>query len=361
MTQTPRVVATPAPQAYADQVPGQPQAMPIVRPPTDQLPPQPPAVEVPPDAYQVTEDIVVSDNLIAVTRAGTVVDTKVDGTTISMADGTRVTVGKDGTVTLDPNFRNPGSVIDANTMHGPGTYISPDGTKVQILDGKVVITDPNGEKLTVYPNGSVKIDVPEPIDDIPDIPEPPVVDPGDKDDNGDKPGGGGGDQPGGGGGQPGGGGGQPGGGGGQPGGGGDKPGGGDDTKDPKDDTKDPKDDKKDPRDDKKDPRDDKKNPPATKDIKVTTGDLLKDAAYFSQQSGNASTLSSSYSDVAGLIKEYGLWFGAQGPYREACRKFSDLYKQGSKQMTEMSGALTKAAQAYKANEEKGEELAEGIF
>ena len=99
---------------------------------------------VPADAYRVSEDIVISDNLVAVTRAGTVIDTKVDGTQVSLADGTRVTVGTDGTVTLDPNFRNPGQVVDASTMRGDGTYISGDGTLVQIVEGKVVTTDPSG-------------------------------------------------------------------------------------------------------------------------------------------------------------------------------------------------------------------------
>ena len=358
---------------------------------------------VPADAYRVSEDIVISDNLVAVTRAGTVIDTKVDGTQVSLADGTRVTVGTDGTVTLDPNFRNPGQVVDASTMRGDGTYISGDGTQVQIVDGKVVITDPSGERLTVFANGSCKIDVPDPGTTPPGGPPPvptPVPEPtpephepgggtpGGGSPGGGSPGGGspGGEPPGGGypgggtpgggtpgggtpgggtpgggtpGGEPGGGypggppgggtpgggtsgGGTPGGGtpgGGTPGGGtpgGGTPGGGYQPWVP------PK-------------------PPQGHDIKVTPGDLLKDAQYFTVQSTNADTLAKCFTDVAGLIKEYGLWFAAESPYRKACGDFATLYQGAGAQMTEIGGALTKAAKSYRSNEDKGEELAEGMF
>lgn len=311
--------------------------------------PQEPAVPVPDDAYQVSEDIVISDNLIAVTKAGTVIDTKVDGTTVSLSDGTRVTVATDGTVTLDPDFRNPGAVVDASTMRGPGTYLSPDGTQVQIMDGKVVITNAAGEKLTVFPNGSVKIDVPDPAPAQPATPTPAVPVPAPDPDSKDPAGGGsGGGHPStGGGGNPStGGGGNPstgGGGGGNPSTGGGSPGGPGLPSAP--------------------PTSQPNTPPPAqgRDIKVTTGDLVKDSQYFTQQSANAATLARCFTDVGGLIKEYGLWFGARSPYQKASKQFATLYQGGSKQMTEISGALGKAAKSYQSNEQKGEELAEGIF
>ncbi len=345
--------------AVADAHPGGQQSSRADAPPSYPTEARPPAVDVPPDAYQVSEDIVVSDNLVAVTRAGTVVDTKVEGTSISLADGTRVTVATDGTVTLDPDFRNPGTVVDANTMHGPGTYISPNGTHVQLMEGKVVITNAEGEKLTVYPNGSCKIDVPEPIrpqPPTPDVPTPGVPPPAPKDEG---PGGGSGGPSGPGGGSTG-----PSGGGtpapsdpsvpGQPG----IPGVPSSPSQPAAPEMPALPDHPLP------PRPATPAPAPTvaaRDLKVTPADLLKDAQYFGVQSGNASTVAKSFDAVKVLIKEYGLWFGAREPYEKAATQFSGLYQGASRQMTEISGSLSKAAQAYKDNEDKGEELAEGIF
>lgn len=359
-----------AARAVADSVPPRPSegGIPPAPYPAD---PAGPAVPVPPDAHQVDEDIIVSDNMVAVTKSGSVIDTAAGGTVISLPDGTRVTVGTDGMVTLDPDFRNPGTVVDANTMHGPGTYISADGTQVQILDGKVVITNPFGEKLTVFPNGSVKIDVPDPgappAHDMPTSPDPapePAEEPG-----------GGGGGPSGGGGGPSGGGGDPSGGGGGPSGGGSSGGGGEPPAMPPTPTPAAPGHQETPNEPAEQPETPPTHtppahtPPSTpttppvhgRDIRVTPADLVKDAAYFTQQASNAQAVAQSFASLTGLIREYGLWFGARPPYQQACQQFSSLYAGGARQMTEISGSLTKAAKLYQTNEERGEELAEGIF
>ena len=64
--------------------------------------------------------------------------------------------------------------------------------------------------------------------------------------------------------------------------------------------------------------------------------------------------------MKGLVQHWGLWFGARGPFEEACQKFSDIYRTAAEEMNRNAEALTSTADDYDKQEEQGAKLADQI-
>lgn len=182
-----------------------------------------PVREVPKDAQRFEGDGTLANDKVGVTPDGTVVDTRTDITQIDTRDGLQIRVEPDGTVMIDHKTAIPdangnkilgvkkiddltktgntdarhkdqvsqdhdygqnqsgaqksydaqgdddplhhGSGPDDNrtTLNGDGKYETADGTIVEIKNGVVTITSPDGQKLVVEKDGTVKIDLPTDI------------------------------------------------------------------------------------------------------------------------------------------------------------------------------------------------------
>lgn len=372
-----------------------------------------PVVPVPDDALHVSEDCSVEDEAVVVAGDGTVIDTRGETTVLTTSDGAKITVGSDGSVQVDPDIANDDEVKDITDL-GVGASLTADsGLSVsRTPDGTVTIQQPNGQVLTVHPNGQVDLDVPDSSGDdgsgadepgLGDGPEGGAGEGSDGTDDGagegdgtdEAPGGAGGpmssgdepgtedepgagEEPGGaaepiapsapgggpsgggpsgggpsGGGSGGGGpsGGGPGGGGpsgggsggggpsggsdGSGGGAGDGSGGGSD-----------------------DPSGFENG--SGNDYEVLTEELRQDARYFEGLGPGAENLAACWESMAGLVQHWGLWFSAQGPFQEACRKFTDIYRSGANEMQRNAEALNDSADHYDQQEDYGAQCASQI-
>lgn len=361
-----------------------------------------PVVAVPEDAIEVTEDVTVEDDIVAYTPDGTVIDTREAGTTITTSDGVRVRITPEGALEVDTDFSNEEYVPDVSTLGEGAELTAESGTKVARNDeGSVVVTQPNGQVLTLHDDGSVDVDLPdgdgsglgdglgdgsgvlpsgeeegaegdeegaedeladgeEDVEDAeealdealeePEEPAPPAtpVPPGGGTTGGGGTGGGGT----GGGGNTGGGG---------TGGGGDDGGGGEDpaVKDPE--SEDTGENENQDEEEGKDCPPEQRTPPGEcGDYEVDTGDLRADARLFEGIAPAAETLSSCWQSMSGLIQHWGLWADARGPFTDACNKFSQIYSTGAHEMQRNATTLNESADAYDQQEEFGTECANQI-
>lgn len=346
-------------------------------------------IAVPADAVDITADVTVADGAVAVAPDGTVVDAAVDGTTVTTSDGVQVRVDTDNLLTVDADFTNGPEAEDLSTLALGASLETASGTVVtRQQDGGVTVAQPNGQRLTLHPDGTVDVELPQddgsldngsgpetggvvaagaedadglvhdPVDTdddgvpdyrdldsdgdgIPDSVEArgdePVVEP---DPQVHPPGTGGGlPSGGGGGGVPSGGGGGGGGGGGEPSGGGGggvaSGGGGDDGRQPT------------------------PTPPAERptsggdDFTVDLSDLRDDAAAFADLAGPAETLAACWAAAAPLVQHWGLWSLGAPAYREGCGKFVALYEGAAVEMGAIADGLRETANEYEQQEAAG--------
>ncbi|NNG21358.1 hypothetical protein HJ590_17710 [Naumannella sp. ID2617S] len=328
---------------------------------------QDPVIEVPKDHQELTKDGTVADEKVATLPDGGVINTTGKDTVITTRDGVQVTRHADGTVSVDASIRNnsdPKAGDDVSELHGDGTFMTEDGTKVQVDDGKVIVTQLDGTRMTMLPNGTVEVDLPH-KDDKSNNPDDPGAgdgkgeddkgkdeDKGKEDDKGKDdekkedegagdPSGGGG-SPSGGGGSPSGGGGSPSGGGGSPSGGGGSPSGGgggnnQPTENPPGDTEAPK---------------DTKPPGPAEDTEFNVADLRSDAGTYSDRANKAKGISQTFTGFDGAIPAWGVWYQAEGPYKEAVKRCVTIFNDAEKALDKMSDKLNQTATDYEKTEEK---------
>lgn len=361
--------------------------------------PGPAVTPVPDDAVTITSDVTLADQAVAVAPDGTVIDTSGESTVVTTSDGVQVSVGAGGIVRVDPDLRN-NSVADVTRLSPGGELETASGTTVtRTPDGGLIITQANGQSVTVRPDGRVDVDLPStfgpghptmPGDPgAPTGPQPSGVEDGDglvwnpvdtdgdgipdyrdTDSDGDgipdaveardngaqppvapagpqpagetppqePPAGGGGAAPTGGGG----GGAAPTGGGGSPtGGGGAAPtgGGGSPTGEGGSGGR--------------EDGGDKGGGKGGTDFTVDLSDLRDDAKYVANLIPSAQELSQCWDSVSSLVQHWGLWSPVAGTYRDACRQFSSLYEGAATQMQAISDALNATAQRYEETEARG--------
>jgi hypothetical protein len=291
-----------------------------------------PAVPVPSDAFRITEDMAVSDNMVAVAPDGTVIDSRGAGTIISTADGLQVLVNPDGTMVVDRDFRTDAAADIAN-LDTNDEFVQSGNTVLTDQFGNAVITQSDGQKITVYPNGTFSVDLPDGTTPVapPTSPIVPTSPPtggagtGAAGLTGSGGAGSGGAQP-------------SGTSTGQQGGNGERTPG--------------------------DSGEQGAGTPTGKggnDIRVTPTDLESDAAYYSARAADAAVLARCFDSLSTSIVEWGLWYSAQGPFTQACGAFAEHMAQGNRRITEMADGLRDTAAEYRKSEQTGEELANEIF
>lgn len=122
---------------------------------------------VPDDAVEITADVTVADDTVAVAPDGSVVDTSVEGTVVTTADGVEVTVAADGTVSVDSDFTNAADIEDISSLAVGGSFETESGTVItRNEDGSVTIEQANGQSMTINPDGTVDVDIPDDYDTL---------------------------------------------------------------------------------------------------------------------------------------------------------------------------------------------------
>lgn len=291
-----------------------------------------PAVAVPADAFRITEDMAVSDDMVAVAPDGTVIDSRGTGTLISTTDGLQVRVNTDGTIVVDRDFRTD-APTDIENLDANDEFVQSGTTVLTDQFGNAVITQASGQKITVYPNGTFSVDLPDGT--APVVPTDPAVPLVPTAFSGSGTGAAGVPDHVGGGGSAGGGvapssgtsAGQPGDSGGGPG----------------------------------PSKDSAASGSGGGDIRVTPADLDSDAEYYSARAADAAVLAQCFDSLSTSIVDWGLWFSAQGPFTQACGVFADHMTQGHRRLTEMADGLRDTAAEYRTSEQTGEDLASTIF
>ncbi|WP_141212408.1 hypothetical protein [Enemella evansiae] len=342
---------------------------------------QDPVVEVPPEHQDISTDTTLADEQVGVLADGGVVDTRGQDTVVTTNGGVQVTRKADGSVTVDADISNndtPGAESDdVSELNGDGVLMTEDGTKVQIDGDKVTVTQLDGTRFVITPDGQVEVDLsdrkPDPDggkdagqgedadsdgkgdeDKVED--EEDKKDDKDAEDEQDSGGGGGGNTGGGGGNQ--GGGGNPGGGGGNQGGGGGNQGGGPGTNTPPTTPPPTTPPPTTPPPTPTPPTNPPDEPGGPKeDTQFNTGDMREDAKTYADRANRAAGIAKTFGSLKSGVPSWGLWFAAAGPYGEAIDRCVTIYTDAEKALDRMSEKLTQTATQYDQTEMQNQQQA----
>lgn len=312
---------------------------------------QDPVVEVPPEHQDISTDTTLADEQVGVLADGGVVDTRGQDTVITTNGGVQVTRKADGSVTVDADISNndtPGAESDdVSELNGDGVLMTEDGTKVQIDGDKVTVTQLDGTRFVITPDGQVEVDLsdrkPDPdggkdagqgedADSDGKGDEDKVEDEEDKKDDKDAEdeqdsGGGGGGNTGGGGGN------------------GDDEGGDSQTDVEAEEGK--------PEEKKKPPKE--TGPGDSGETEFNTADMRADANTYADRANRAAGLSKTFGTLKDGIPEWGLWSNAAGPYGEAMDRCVTIYRDAETALDRMAEKLTQTATQYDQTEQENEQ------